>query len=129
MHRQGVIRRIGHRIRFVDPHLQIPFLPQQLSQQVGKLRLAVKQQPNLPGTRVTLEHRRKTVHRDNGGRLFAQLPFAQRIVNAVMIRQENFTLASQRVLCINADIAGNRRQFRQMRDRTGDTGRPVAVNH
>lgn len=78
---------------------------------------------------MAFEHRRKTVHRDNGGGFLAQLPLAQRIVDTVVIRQENFPLAGQRVLGINADIAGNRRQLRQMRDRAGDARSPVAVDH
>lgn len=71
----------------------------------------------------------KAVHGDHRRRQFTQLALPQMIVDGVVIRQKHLALARQRVFGVDTDIAGDRRQLGQVRDRAGDAGRPVAVDH
>ena len=128
VHRDGVIRRIGHAVGLVVADHEPRFAFQQRHQQMGKARIAVVEHAGMPRPRHAHEDRREAVHRDQRRRPAGLAPPVKLGFDPIMVWPENLPHARGLLMLAQTHVSRYRGELADLRDRGLRTRRAVAVD-
>jgi hypothetical protein len=128
VHRNGVIRCVGHAVRLVVTDHEPVFAFQQIQEQMGKAAIAIVEHARMPGPGHAHKDWRKTVHR-NQRRLPPSLPPPVKLgFDPLVVRLEYRAHAYGFLLSAQADVSRDSCEFAGLRDRRLRARRAVAVD-
>ena len=128
VHRDGVVRCIGHAVGLVVADDEPVFASQQRHEKVGEARIAIVEHAGMPGPRHAFEGGREAVHRDQGRWLAGMAPEVEFGFDTIVVGPKNLAHARGLLPFAETNVTRYRRQFADVCNRGLRARRAITVD-